>query len=69
MPFPARFRHVEPGEDIFGHLGAEQVMQYFRLADIGYGYYLDVVALGGEVINLATGLAETHDPHPDGPVL
>ena len=41
----------------------------FRLANIGYRYYLDVVALGGEVINLATGMAETHDTHPDGRAL
>ena len=50
----------------FFDLRAEQVVQDFRLADIGNGHHLDILAAGGELINLSAGLAESHNTHPDG---
>jgi hypothetical protein len=36
------------------------------LADIGYRNHFNIVAARREFVNLPTGLAKTHDAHPDG---
>jgi len=48
------------------HLGAEQVVEYFRFADVGHRHHLDVAAAGCKFVNLAAGATETHDAHPYG---
>src|SRR5688500_8993385 len=46
----------------------EQVLDNFRLADIGHGDNLDLVLFQREVIEVPPNLSQTHNADPDFPV-